>query len=260
LEWTLPAGDERRALELNEAGWWSNWATIKWYGDDCYALFSDAFREYFFNRASLLSCESAKVRVPELEAEFSARNLRPYLFVGDECRPALASMRASSYSTADKMSVMRLGSPSFKSSDGVTVAEAGPSDHREWARVYLESFYGDASLLPEVLEVLGRLPRGSADLLVARVGGKNAGGLACHRSGGLLGVYCVGTLPQFRRRGVAATLLQRAAETARKEGRDLILQTLESDSVESFYESQGFRRLFSKRLMTKQASREAEGR
>lgn len=199
-----------------------------------------------------MSCESATVRVPELEAEFGRHDLPSNLTVGDECESAIASLRAASYSTADKMHIMRLASPTFATRKYVEVFPARPADHAEWVSVYLGSFYGSDELGREVRDVLQSLPPGETELLIAKLGGSSAGALACQRSPGLMGVYCVGTLPRFRRQGVAATLLQRAAGLARDEGRDLILQTLDSDSAVDFYRGQGFEESYAKRLMVKE--------
>jgi ribosomal protein S18 acetylase RimI-like enzyme len=245
--------DSRRRLELNEAGWWSNWAKIRWYGDDCYALFSEEFREPFFNRACFLSCESATVHVAELEAEFLGRGLGPHLTVGEECVSALASLRAASYRTTDRMSVMRLTAPSLSRGESVSVVPASSTERGEWGRIYLDSFYGERSQAEAVAGVLRSLPPKQTTLLLAKVGGSGAGVLACYATEGLLGVYCVGTLPEFRRRGVGGSLLAEAAKMAKSQGRQLILQTLESDAAKGFYRGQGFEEAYGKRLMTKQA-------
>ena len=93
----------------------------------------------------------------------------------------------------------------------------------------------------------------SATLLEARLDGTVAGVLAVFRTRRLAGIYCVGTVPKFRRRGVAGALLDRAAEIAASEGRRLILQTLKSDGVEDFYSKRGFVDLYRKTFLRRES-------
>jgi hypothetical protein len=54
--------------------------------------------------------------------------------------------------------------------------------------------------------------------------------------------------------GVAGSLIYEASKIAMAEGRLLVLQTIISDKVEDFYVRGGFRRLYLKHLMRREAS------
>ena len=89
------------------------------------------------------------------------------------------------------------------------------------------------------------------------MGDETAGVLAIFRTEGLAGVYCVGTVPQHRRKGVAASLLSNAKAIAGAEGRHLFLQSLASDGTLRYYLQRGFRVLYSKQLLSRRETSNA---
>ena len=238
----------RRDLELNELGWWGKWAKLEWLGKDAYLLSSKEFPETFYNRGGLLSCGSVASLRP-LEGRLSALGARPALMVFDSCRGAARALASSGYRKEDTMTVMA----SASSAAGEAGVETGRAKSaRAWAEAYLKAFYGELSLLPTVLRIVRQLMQNDrTTILEARLEGRAAGTLAAYRTGGLLGVYCVGTTPGFRGRGAAGALIAHASDLASSEGRVLFLQTLESDGVVPFYLRRGFRVLYRKNLMTK---------
>jgi GNAT superfamily N-acetyltransferase len=124
-----------------------------------------------------------------------------------------------------------------------------------WTRAYLQAFYGDQVLAPHIAPIVARLLKLKAvTLLEARMGDDTAGVLAIFRTAGLAGVYCVGTVPEHRRKGVAGALLSKAKAVAGAEGRHLFLQSLASDGTSRYYLQRGFRVLYSKTLFSKENS------
>ena len=92
---------------------------------------------------------------------------------------------------------------------------------------------------------------GAATFLESKVDGHTAGVLAVFRTPGVAGVYCVGTAPEFRNRGVASSLIATARKVADGEGRALILQTLTSDGALPFYLKRGFVEMHSKSVLVR---------
>jgi GNAT superfamily N-acetyltransferase len=149
----------------------------------------------------------------------------------------------------DQMSVMKLTKPVFKSNVELNVKVAQPSDIKEWCETYLNSFYGNQEFLSQVLKAVKKsLSQFGVKLLIAYLGSEPAGVSALCQSDGLTGVYCVGTLPKHRRKGVASTVLKSAYDITREAGSSLILQTFVSDSVEPFYFNLGFDRVYKKNV------------
>jgi GNAT superfamily N-acetyltransferase len=243
--------------------WWTKWVDeTVWVSKNCYAMFSDTFRdEYFYNRGGFLGAE----RVPgdaieAIEREFARRKrATPYIMV-EEGRPwdkLHSSLFSRGYAVLDRMLVME-ARPEEKrkaaSKAGVDVAVVTPrskgKELQEWTRTYLEAFYGDRRLSGGVGKIMRQVVKDKkVSVIMARVGQAPAGCAVLHRSaGGVAGAYCIGTAPRFRGRGVAAAVLAHIREIAEDEGRRLILQTLASDSVEGFYLKQGFRLAYTKTL------------
>lgn len=244
--------DDRRAIELNEVEWWSNWGTVRWLDEGCYLLSSTEFDEPFFNRAGFLSCDASKRGILKVEAAFRQAREVPHLTLFGTCASSVALLRARGYSVVDAMAVMESGKAAVPVNGDVLVRQAGSQDIDQWSETYLLSFYGELTLKSRVIEVARRLSRlERATMLVGELDGKTAGVSALYRTPGCLGLYCLGTLPKYRGRGVARSLLGAAQGIAAREGRRLVLQSLLSEETHPFYTRLGFRRLYIKAFLRK---------
>jgi len=131
---------------------------------------------------------------------------------------------------------------------GLTVKVA-TSTHG-WTDAYLRAFYGDEDLSPCVSPIVARLLKAKGvTLLECRITGATVGVLAIFRTHGLGGVYCVGTVPEYRRLGVAAAMLAEAKRIIEGEGRRLVLQALTSEGAVDYYLRRGFEILYSKQVL-----------
>jgi ribosomal protein S18 acetylase RimI-like enzyme len=254
---------ETSGYELNEVSWWAKWVDdTVWISKNCYAIFSDTFKdEFFFNRGGFLGVE----KVPEdaveaIEREFVKRKRRvPSMFVEDG-RPwdrLRSSLHSRGYVVGDRMLVMEseLSAKSEPHSDSaVGVALVGSrskgKDLQEWTRTYLQAFYGHQRLYGKVNRIMSKVVKDKkASVVLARMGKTPVGCAVMYRTaGGVAGAYCIGTAPGFRRRGVAASIVNYMKGVAQDEGRRLVLQTMASDSVEGFYRKHGFEEIYSKTL------------
>jgi len=62
----------------------------------------------------------------------------------------------------------------------------------------------------------------------------------------IIGLYCLGVLPDYRRRGVAGSLIRNALLEAKSRGLMLIVQTFARDNLVPFYSKHGFTYSYSK--------------
>ncbi len=169
----------------------------------------------------------------------------------ESCK-AVNALRRTGYSQADEMAVLV---SKGRIPDATTGDVIVSRDLRSWTVAYLRSFYGDSALLDVVGKLVTSLSKsGKVTLLESRAGGGTAGVAALFRTPGVAGVYCVGTVPEHRREGVATGLIARAREISESEGRTMILQTLVSDMVLGFYLKRGFEKLYSKLLLEKSSN------
>ncbi len=152
--------------------------------------------------------------------------MNPTILAFESC--GAASLLAAGYRKVDEMTVLHSTRTIPVAGDRYLISLS--SDPRAWTLAYLRSFYGDEKLAKAVLPKVNSLMESKGvTLLEARLGSETVGVSALFRTQGIAGVYCVGTVPKFRRRGIATALLARAREIADSEGRALVLQTLTSD-------------------------------
>ncbi|HYB75738.1 MAG TPA: GNAT family N-acetyltransferase [Nitrososphaerales archaeon] len=245
-----------RDLELNEVNWWGLWADVSWLSNYSYVMISRDYDEYFFNRAGFLECGDARDAISAAEQAFKAAARSPCFMVPEECRGITQILETKGYGEFDKMSVMRLDELGFRLATGLNVTSGQAVDARDWATTFSLSFYGDLRVRNSVAGIATRLKsEPSVTFLAGKKAGRVAGVLAVFRTPGLLGVYCVGTLEDHRRSGIAGSLLHQASQIASSEGRELVLQTIVSDGVGNFYIAGGFKELYSKLIMSKGAPR-----
>jgi GNAT superfamily N-acetyltransferase len=265
----LPSRDTAE-YELNEVSWWAKWVDeTVWISKNCYAIFSEDFKdEFFFNRSGFLGIEKVPEKVVEaIEKEFVKRKRQTsYVFVedGGPWDKLNTSFASKGYVVKDRMLVME-NRPSAKGGSAtnaqVKVAVVGQrsrgKDVQEWTRTYLQAFYGDQRLSDKVNRIMLKVVKDKkASVVLARIGKDVVGCAALYRTkGGIAGAYCIGTAPRFRGGGVAAATVRFLRDLSASEGRKLILQTIASDSVEGLYLKEGFKRAYVKRLFGRRLSK-----
>lgn len=237
---------DRASVELNEVRWWSKWARLRWRGDG-YLLTSEGLTEPFFNRAGGLTCEAVTQVFHWAELELSRSGMNSTVMVFESCR-AVSSLYASGYVKVDRMSILESKGPitGGKGAGSIVISD----DPKTWADAYLDSFYDGRALEGVVVPIAMRLlnTRG-VTLFESRDNGKTAGVMALFKTPGILGLYCLGTLPEHRGRGIATGLIARAKHIAHKEHRRLVLQTLMSDGATGLYRRRGFAEIYSKLIL-----------
>ena len=241
--------------ELNEIGWWSSWASVSWLSKYTYIMLSKEFREPFFNRAGFVTGEENTVSlVEEAESRFRDDFLDAYLYLQDteEFASLRGSLVSKGYRIVDGMSVMEMRTPSFDVNHDLVVKVIDEDECEEWSKTYLSSFYGSLELLDPVVRIVRRTIGGKGvSFITAAFHGSTVGTSALYVSDGVAGVYCVGTVPAFRKTRVATSVVEFAHRIAQKSGSKLTLQTIHSDNVESLYMKVGFERKYTKSLLTK---------
>ncbi|MEM0321046.1 MAG: GNAT family N-acetyltransferase [Thermoprotei archaeon] len=243
-------------FELNEVEWWSHWVNLEWVGRDVYLLYSNEFREPLFNHAGLLSPSvdlkpSVVLRIEEFYAELEV----PPSFIIDsnaEYSEANRTLASAGYTKTDSLTVMWLDKPLNRVNSSVRVLTVDKALTDIWSEVYVSAFGEDPTLMGIVKRIVNSLIGiGGVELLLGVMGDSPCGVTALFTSGGYTGAYCVGTLRERRRMGVAATLLSYAARRAESFNTKLILQTFASDNAEDFYTRLGFRKAYTKNVWVK---------
>jgi GNAT superfamily N-acetyltransferase len=239
--------------ELNEVCWWSHWGDVSWLGEGAYVITSASFPEPLFNHATIMGgFLDVDHFLQHALGRFREAGVRPSFFVIDDPRfvPFRAKLEAAGYVPLDTMDVMAAGALEAKENGSMEI-ERVVSDVHEWVSAYLRSFYGDGG--PEA-EVEGAAKSAINDkdvsLVLARRGKEVMGEMALFCREGLLGAYCVGTVPEHRRSGVASEMLSYAAGQADDQGLTLVLQTFAEDHAAGFYLKRGFTRIYGKSVLS----------
>jgi len=240
--------------ELNEVSWWSHWGELAWLDKGAYTITSRVFSEPLFNHASLLKQEvDPGTFVDRAVAAFSSVGIPPSFFLIDS--PAFYPLRerlaVRGFSETDTMHVLAAADLRMKAEEDIDLVVVR-SDVHAWVNAYLQSFYGDEALGSPAGAAVSRAVRDEAvSLVLAKRRETVVGEMALYRRDGLLGAYCVGTLPAHRKTGVASLMLGYALSTAKGQGLTLVLQTFASDGVEGFYLKRGFKRIYQKQVLTR---------
>ena len=264
---------ETKDFELNEVSWWSKWVDeTVWVSKNSYAIFSDSFKdECFYNRGGFLGVESVPDDAVEaIEREFAKRGRPAPCILVEDGRPSdklRASLSAKGYAVSDRMQVMESkprskvkSTPNSEVEVVLVGSRSKGKELQEWTRTYLQAFYGDQKLSGKVNEIMRRVVKDKkATVILARIGRAAAGCAIMYRTaGGVVGVYCIGTAPSFRGKGVASSIIGFARGLAESEGRRPILQTIASDSLEGFYANQGFKLAYTKTFFERRPKSRSE--
>jgi GNAT superfamily N-acetyltransferase len=179
--------------------------------------------DYFFNRAAVEGCpKGAEMQVAKA---FWDRGMDCYLyFRSPSTLPAIDTMHVlkSARITGAKHEVVQVDL------DGLPV----------WIDVFTGSF-GVPGWRGEVERIMAVNFKNLA-LLLSYVEGTPAGCAALYRTGGLTGLYCLGTLSRFRGRGIAKSMFGFAQKMSEGDGTRLFLQTLGSEGLFELYAKSGF--------------------
>lgn len=186
--------------------------------------------DYFFNRATIEDCNVSTQKVAEF---FWQKSMDCHLYF--RSRPPRGLRKA------DTMYVLRASKSAAP--DG-NVSVCSKSDIPAWIDVFCRSFS-----VPRWKDEVARIIMKNADklqLLLAYHDSRPAGCAALYTKNKVTGMYCLGTLPRFRSKGVATSILQNAKVFA--ESDFLFLQTLASENLLGLYKKAGFTVVYKKSI------------
>lgn len=186
--------------------------------------------DYFFNRATVENCEVPYEQVARL-----------FWDAGIDCHLYFfRSQPPQNLRVADTMYVLRSTKKKAEPDGNIKVAVLKPSDVTTWIDVFCRSFS-----VPEWKDEVARIittanAERRLDLLLAYKDSAPAGCAALFTNSDVAGLYCLGTIPAQRGKGVARSILNFAKALAERRGLPLFLQTLGSENLLGLYKSAGF--------------------
>ncbi len=181
--------------------------------------------DYFFNRASIEGCDVPVQKIAKI-----------FWRAGMDCHLYFRSRPPRGLRKVDTMYVLR--SAKGAAPAGSRVLACKQSDIPTWIDVFCRSF-AVPGWKGEVTRIIAK-NASRLKLLLAYHHGKPAGCAALYTKNKATGLYCLGTLPAFRSKGIATFILQSAKAFAGKSD-FLFLQTLGSENLLGLYKQAGFK-------------------
>lgn len=242
-------------MEANEAAFCSLWTRrIRIHG--CADLFINVNLEgdYFFNRLNPFDCDDIK-GVIEKAAELCYRKgMDCVVYTRGNNAEVQNSLTEVGFDWIDTMHVLNseLNKQVRYDNDKIKVIRVDADSVPIWIDTFCRSF-DVIQWKPEVRRVVSMHLKDLV-LLLSYIRVRNSfdiatGCAALIANEGLMGLYCLGTIMQFRGHGIAKKMINVSMHMARQHRLDLVvLQTFSREGLLPFYAKLGFRPVYDKRV------------
>lgn len=188
-------------------------------------------------------------RLSYVESFYRERN-QPSLFqLCDASRPAALDniLAARGYAAEGRTCVQVTSLPHALTQlrDARHAAQVRPAACPAWLSVYAPRFQEEDATVQACVRIFSRITPATVFVTLHLDGTPAASGLGVVERG-WLGIYCMATLPEFRRRGAARSVLAALLEWGERQGvENAYLQVLEENApARTLYESLGFATLY----------------
>lgn len=240
------------AMDRNEREFFSIWSDVVELNSVKLFVNRNFADDLLFNRVFEVKGSNLGKRIDEASSYLERLNTKPTFFVPQSKHRLANALSKKGFKHINNFNVMKL----TKLATSKRRARIQTVDERSlawWVDTYMKSFEIPVEFKPEVLKRSRRsLEDGRCRLYIGSVGQKKVGTILTLSEDCVTGFYCIGTIPEFRGKGIASHLLQIGIEDSKARGDDLqSLQNLESDKVRSFYEKRGFETVFVKKVYQK---------
>lgn len=241
--------DDDDKMEENEWAFCSLWARETIEISECArALVNPRLEgDYFFNRATVEGCDD--VPYEQVARAFWDAEMDCHLYFRSQPPPQNLHVVDIMYvlrATKEKTALQK----NNDSNSNIKVTECKPQEAAKWVDVFCRSFS-----VPKWKDEMKRIMMTAhvgkkLDLLLAYRDGVPAGCAALFATAGndLIGLYCLGTVPTERSKGVAKAILNYAKSLSERRGVFLFLQTLGSENLVGMYKNAGFETAYTKSI------------
>jgi GNAT superfamily N-acetyltransferase len=253
----------RGLIEDNDSQFCALWTDrFEWH--QCAEIFvnKDFPRDYFFNKTKMVSpCHETLLLISDAKKIFFSNKLDCYFSLHDdpEYLEINKTLELQHFSYIDTMLVFCVDLDTFPTEDGRLDYDPNTSqlivnDQSSicaWIDLFCESFQIE-DWKRQVRELIVSNYR-HFDLLVSRIRmNLEYIPVACailYCSKKVMGLYCLGTLPKFRRKGLAFQIVKSSISRAKTRGmKFFFVQTFLSDGFAEMYEKAGLQLAYRKRI------------
>lgn len=255
--------DTRGLIEENDSQFCALWThRFEWH--QCAEIYvnKDFPRDYFFNKAKMVSpCHETLLLISDAKKIFFSNKLDCFFSIHDDPQylEINKTLELQHFSYVDTMLVFCVDLDTFPTKDvnldyDSNISQLITNDQTsicEWIDLFCESFQIE-DWKKQVRELIMANYR-HFDLLVSRIRMNleyipaACAILYCSKS--VMGLYCLGTLPKFRRKGLAFQIVKSSISRAKTRGmKFFFVQTFLGDGFSEMYEKAGLQLAYRKRI------------
>ncbi|MEX0910616.1 MAG: GNAT family N-acetyltransferase [Nitrosopumilaceae archaeon] len=230
-------------MEENELGFTGIWSELT--ALECGVLFLNPHlpNDIFFDKLTSITCLSEKM-IDEALYLFQRHNTRPFIYVLNN--PALEELlRKKGFTFYDTQHVLKKSAGN--SLENFSIHHIARKDSLLWADIFCKSYD-----CPDWIDEVNAIVRKSVSEVEYLVDSENnASCVALYEKNSVLGLYCLGTVPEKRKKGLANLLITYALNQVKTKKLDfLMLETYQRDSLLEFYLKLGFEKVYEKKIYT----------
>ena len=230
-------------VEENEFGFTRIWSKITKL--ECGFFFSNPnlTNDLFFDKLTNITCLSEKM-IDDALVLFEKNKTQPFVYVLDN--PKLEELlHKKNFRLYDTQHVLKKSVSSEVKHN--LVHHITKKDSLLWAEVFCKSY----DCLDWTEEVNSIIHNSVSDIEYLVDSDYNSSCVALYEKNSILGLYCLGTIPEYRKKGLAKSLIDYALSQVSKKNLDfLMLETYARDNLLKFYSNLGFEQIYEKKIYT----------
>jgi len=212
---------------------------------ECGTLFLNANfpNDLFFDKLTNITCSSEQM-IDEAIEIFQKNNMRPFVYVMDNENLEKLLVKKN-FKLYDTQYVLK----NFTINDykDFHVLHIEKSNSLLWAEIFCKSY--DCH---DWLDEVNRIVKNSSSQVEYVIDKEhNASCVALYEKNSVLGLYCLGTIPEYRKKGLAKLLINYSLNKVKIKNLDfLLLETYQRDNLLEFYSKLGFEKVYEKKIYT----------
>ena len=230
-------------IEANETGFTSLWSNMT--ALECGNFFANQNlpNDIFFGKLTNITCLSEKM-IEEALSLFQKNNTQPFVYVLDNAELEKLLLKKG-FTLYDTQHVLK--NISHSTQENYAVHHIARKDSLLWSDIFCRAFD-----CPEWIDEVNAIVRNSISSVEYVVDLKyNGSCVALFEKESVLGLYCLGTVKEYRKKGLAKLLVNYALHQVSLRSLDfLMLETYGRDGLLDLYFKLGFEKLYEKKIYT----------
>jgi ribosomal protein S18 acetylase RimI-like enzyme len=228
-------------VEENDLGFTSLWSHAT--NLECGTIFlnPDLPNDIFFDKLTNMTCTSEPM-IDEALGLFHRYSITPFVYSLNY--PALEELlRKRNFVYYDTQYVLKKNNSSQETNKAYKINN---DDSMLWSKTFCSAY--DCY---EWIDTVDKIVRNSLSLIEYYVDESISSCMALYEKNSILGIYCLGTIPNMRKKGIAESLINFAqSEVNRRKLKFLMLETYQKDNLLDFYLKLGFQEIYKKNIYT----------